>query len=152
MLEFSSAVQGYGKEGRFCFLGSNKISACLVLEYSRSLSGSETIAGFFALNHSLSFITISVQSLIISFINVLRPSLPLLVPFSVPDGFSEYATIFLSVPNGYTAISLCAERLLGMVCSNSAVQFKGTAKEDGFVFLTHIHVIVECDNQPLLYW
>ena len=74
----------------------------------------------------------------------------MLVPFSVPDGFSEYTTISLSrtaiqpspfVPNG------SSEQRVRMKQCTSRVRQK-----DGFVFLTHIHTIIECDNQPLLYW
>ena len=66
--------------------------------------------------------------------------------------FGKYNHLSLSVLHGFTIISLCAERLLGTVRSHSAVHFKGTAKTDGFVFLTHIHTITERDDQTLLYW
>ena len=156
----------------------------LVLEYSRSLSGSETRAGFFALNHSLSFVPVSAQSFALSVIpppplsvgvwlslselsSVFRPlsSLPepdfavsaqLIVShfitrchlslysgrrclcwflfFSVPDGFSECATISLCPERLYNHISLCRA-----APRNSTFEFRsavqGYGKEGRLCFL-----------------
>ena len=83
---------------------------------------------------------------------VVRESLPLLVPFFVPDGFSDYTTIYLCPERLYNHLSLCptAPRDSSVFEFSGAVQGYGKGRTVLFN-LTHFHMIIECDNQHV-YW
>ena len=181
----------------------------LVLEYSRSLSGFERRAGFFTFNHTLSFITVSVQSFSFS----LSPSLwvclclsdlwcvfrSLFSPrvsccrFSTLDKFFFlfFLLISFTLTHSLSFITLAVLTLIHFIASLKSLRLfdqrlsrnghfaalsavpgdincvvlqysrslSGSETRAGFFtlnhslsFITAVYVIMECDNQPLLYW
>ena len=124
-------------------LGLSLLSPSHILQFQRS----RPIFIFFSLSHLF-------DTQLLSVIRHCSPSIAVSVGSFLCSG--RVLGIYINRSLSRTAIlqqsiSLCPERLLGTVCSNSTVRFKGTPNKDGFVFLTDFHTTIERDNQPLLY-